>query len=229
MRHEKCETCGGSGAKPGTQPERCRYCGGRGQVVQSTGIFSLQSTCPSCHGSGQTIRDPCGSCRGAGYVQKKVTRKVDIPAGVDDRTRLRLSGEGEPSPQGGPPGDCYCFIHVAEHSLFQRRGQDLYCQVPINYPQAALGATIEVPTLDGRENLKIPAGTQNGDVFTLKGRGMPDPRYRGRGNLMVQVHVEVPKSLNPEHEAALRRLAEIENVNVGPARKSFFDKLKELF
>ena len=153
MRHAACETCGGSGAKPGTQPETCRYCGGRGRVVQSSGIFSLQTTCPACHGSGQVIRDACGGCRGAGYVQKKVTRKVDIPAGVDDRTRLRLQGEGEPSPNGGPPGDCYCFIHVAEHPLFQRRGQDLVCQVPISYPQAALGATIEVPTLDGREEL----------------------------------------------------------------------------
>ena len=201
MRHAACETCGGSGAKPGTQPETCRYCGGKGRVVQSTGIFSLQTTCPSCHGSGQVIRDACGTCRGSGYVQKKVTRKVDIPAGVDDRTRLRLSGEGEPSPNGGPPGDCYCFIHVAEHPLFQRRGQDLLCQVPINYPQAALGATIEVPTLDGRENLTIPAGTQSGEVFTLKGRGMPDPRHHGRGDLLVQVHVEVPQTLTPEHEA----------------------------
>ena len=150
MRHVACETCGGSGAKPGTRPEACRYCGGKGRVIQSSGIFSLQTTCPSCHGSGQVIREACGTCRGSGYVQKKITRKVDIPAGVDDRTRLRLRGEGEPSPQGGPPGDCYCFIHVTEHPLFQRRGQDLICQVPINYPQAALGATIEVPTLDGQ-------------------------------------------------------------------------------
>jgi molecular chaperone DnaJ len=229
MRHTKCETCGGSGAKPGTQPETCRYCGGKGRIVQSTGIFSLQTTCPSCHGSGQTIRDVCMTCRGSGFVQKKVTRKVDIPAGVDDRTRLRLQNEGEPSPNGGPPGDCYCFIRVEEHSLFQRKGQDLICLVPINYPQAALGTTIEVPTLDKRENLTIPAGTQSGDVFTLKGRGMPDPRYHGRGDLLVQVYVEVPKTLTPEHETLLRNLAEIENAHVSPTRKSFFEKLKELF
>jgi molecular chaperone DnaJ len=227
LRHAACEKCGGSGAKPGTRPETCRYCGGKGQVVQSTGIFSMQTTCPSCHGAGHVIRDACHGCHGSGYVQVKVTRKVDIPAGVDDRTRLRLSGEGEPSPNGGPPGDCYCFIHVAEHSLFQRRGQDLLCQVPINYPQAALGSAIEVPTLDGRESLTIPAGTQSGETFKLKGRGMPDPRYRGRGDLLVQVYIEVPHSLSQEHEATLRQLADIENANVSPTRKSFFQKLKE--
>jgi molecular chaperone DnaJ len=227
MRHVACETCGGSGAKPGTRPESCRYCGGRGQVVQSSGIFSLQTVCPSCHGSGQTVRDACGACRGSGYVQTKVTRKVNIPAGMDDRTRLRLPGEGEPSPDGGPPGDCYCFVHVAEHPLFQRRGQDLICQVPINYSQAVLGATVDVPTLDGREQLAIPPGTPSGEVLTLKGRGMPDPRYHGRGDLLVQVHVEVPHAMSPEHEAALRQLAEIENAHVTPIRKSFFEKLKE--
>jgi molecular chaperone DnaJ len=228
-RHAACETCRGSGAKPGTRPEPCRYCGGRGRVVQQSGIFSLQTTCPACHGSGRVIRELCGGCRGSGYVQKKITRKVDIPAGVDNQSRLRLPGEGEPSPAGGPPGDCYCFIHVAEHPLFRRRGQDLFCEVPIGYCQAALGATIEVPTLDGREELHIPAGTQNGAAFTLKGRGMPDPRYRGRGSLVVEVSIEVPKTLNPEHEAALRRLAEIENSDVSPTRKGFFEKVKELF
>ncbi len=229
MRHVVCETCSGTGAKPGTQPETCRYCGGKGRVVQSSGFFSVQSTCPSCHGTGRLIRQACGDCRGSGYVQKKVTRKVDIPAGVDDRTRLRLSGEGEPSANGGPPGDCYCFIHVAEHPLFHRKGQDLLCQVPINYPQAALGANIEVPTLDGTKKIDIPAGTQSGEIITLKGLGMPDPRYQGRGDLMVQVYIEVPHSLTPEHEGLLRHLAEIENTNVSPTRKSFFEKLKELF
>jgi molecular chaperone DnaJ len=226
-RHAACETCSGSGARPGTHAEPCRYCGGKGRVVQSSGIFSLQTTCPSCQGAGQVIRDACSACHGSGYVQKKITRKVDIPAGVDDRTRLRLSGEGEPSPAGGPAGDCYCFLHISEHPLFQRRGQDLLCQVPINYPQAALGAVIEVPTLDGRENVTVPPGTQTGDTILLRGRGMPDPRHRGRGDLHVQVHIEVPKSLSPEHEATLRKLAEIENAHVTPIRKSFFEKLKE--
>jgi molecular chaperone DnaJ len=140
-----------------------------------------------------------------------------------------LQGEGEPSPNGGPPGDCYCFIKVESHPLFQRRGQDLHCDVPISYTQAALGASFEVPTLDGKEELRIPAGTQSGDQFTLKGRGMPDPRRHGRGHLIVRVHVEVPKTLTPEHEAVLRHLADIEAVHVSPTRKSFFEKLKELF
>jgi len=228
-RHTRCGTCHGTGAKPGTRPEPCRYCGGRGRIVQSTGIFSMQTPCPACHGEGHVIRDACRECSGSGYVQEKITRKVDIPAGVDEQTRLRLNEEGEPSPDGGPPGDCYCFIHVSEHNLFQRKGQDLYCAAPISYTQAALGATIEVPTLDGREELRIPAGTQSGAVFTLKGRGMPDPRRQGRGRLMVQVHVDVLHALTPEHEAALRHLAEIEKTHVSPMRKSFFDKLKEFF
>jgi molecular chaperone DnaJ len=226
-RHAVCETCSGSGAKPGTKPEPCRYCGGRGRVVQQSGVFSLQTTCPACHGHGQVIREACGGCRGSGYIEKVVTRKVDIPAGVDDRTRLRLQNEGEPSPDGGPPGDCYCFIQVKEHPLFQRRGQDLYCEAPISYTQAALGATIEVPSLEGCQELRIPAGTQTGKIFTLKGQGMPDPRHHGRGHLLVQVTIEVPRTLNAEHEAALRRLAELENAHVSPTRKSFFEKLKE--
>ncbi len=228
-RHVKCETCGGTGAKPGTQPEYCKYCGGKGQVVQSTGIFSLQTTCPSCRGNGKIIPHPCSSCRGGGYVQKKVTRNVAIPAGVDDQTQLRLQGEGDPSPNGGPSGDCFVSISVKAHPLFQREGQHVICQVPISYCQAALGATIEVPTLDGRDQLEIPAGTQNGKVFKLKGCGMPHVRYRGRGDLLVQVHVEVPKKLTAEHDELLRKLAELENRDVTPQRKSFFKKLKEYF
>lgn len=229
MRHAQCETCKGVGAKPGTQPELCRYCGGRGRVVQQSGFFSLQTTCPACHGAGQKITDPCNDCHGSGYVQTKVTRKVNIPAGVDDHTRLRLQGEGEPSAAGGPHGDCYVSIRVLEHPMFIRRGQDLFCDVPVSYTQAALGAMIEVPTLDGRLEMRIPAGSQSGEEFILKGRGMPDPRRRGRGNLHVRISIEVPRSLSAEHEAALRQLAEIENAHVTPSRKSFFDKLKELF
>ena len=229
QRMEPCVTCGGTGARPGTQPERCRYCGGRGAVVQSTGIFSMQTTCPSCRGEGAVIRDPCRECHGEGYVSRRVSRKLNIPAGVDDQTRIRISGEGQPSPNGGPPGDCYCFIRVKEHALFQRSGRNLVCQIPIAYTQAALGTTIEVPTLDGREPLEVPAGAQNGDVFTLRGRGMPDPHRRGKGDLLVQVHVEVPRKLSAEHEELLRRLAEIEARQVSPKRKSFFDKIKEFF
>lgn len=229
QRHEKCDTCGGSGAKPGTRPESCPYCGGRGRVVQATGIFSMQTTCPSCHGSGSVIRHPCSTCRGGGFVPKRVTRKVIIPAGVDDQSTLRLAEEGEPSPDGGPPGDCYCFIRVAEHPLFERNGQHVICQVPISYTQAALGAKIEVPTLDGREEIEIPAGTQNGEIFRLKGRGMPHPRYHTRGDLLVQIHVEVARKLDVEHEKILRKLAEYEERDVTPEQKSFFKKLKKYF
>ncbi len=228
-RHQKCDKCHGSGAKPGTRPEACPYCGGRGRVVQSTGIFSMQTTCPSCHGSGAVIRQPCSACRGGGFVQKRVTRKVDIPAGVDNQTQLRLQGEGEPNPNGGPPGDCYVFVSVNEHPLFERKGKHVVCQVPLSYSQAALGAKIEVPTLDGREEIDIPAGTQNADVFKLAGLGMPDPRYRSRGDLLIQVHVEVAKKLTEEHEQILRQLAELEHRDVTPQRKSFFKKLKEYF
>jgi molecular chaperone DnaJ len=228
-RHEHCETCKGSGAKPGTHPEPCRYCGGRGRVVQSTGVFSLQTTSPACRGDGQVIRQPCGECQGSGYGQRKVTRKVDIPRGVDHGTRLRLGGEGEPSPDGGPPGDCYCQILITEHPLFQRDGKHLHCLVPITYTQAALGAKIEVPTLDGRHPLEIPPGTQSGDVFTLPGRGMPELHSRHRGDLLVQVHIEVPQKLTARHEELLRQLADIENAHVTPKRKSFFEKLKKYF
>jgi molecular chaperone DnaJ len=228
-RHERCESCKGSGAKAGTQPEPCRYCGGRGRVVQSTGVFSLQTTCPSCRGEGHFIRHPCGDCQGIGYVQRKVTRKVDIPRGVDHGTRLRLGGEGEPSPDGGPPGDCYCQIHITEHPLFQRDGKHLLCAVPITYAQAALGAKIEVPTLNGKQQLTIPPGTQPGDLFTLTGSGMPELHSRHRGDLLIQVHVEVPKKLTAQHEELLRRLAEIDNAHVTPKRKSFFEKLKQYF
>ncbi len=229
MRHQYCDTCDGSGAKPGTKPETCRYCGGRGRVVQSSGVFSIQTTCPSCHGEGRIIREVCDQCRGSGYVPKKITHKIDIPAGVDTGTQMRLTGEGEPSPNGGPPGDCYCFIQVTEHPLFQRDGKNLICQVPITYPQAALGSSIEVPTLAGKENLVIPPGTQPGEVFTLRGKGMPDFRSRDRGDLLVQVQIEVPKKFTENHEELLRKLAEMENTHVTPKRKNFFEKLKEYF
>jgi molecular chaperone DnaJ len=229
QRHERCDSCQGSGAKSGTRPETCRYCGGAGSVVQSSGIFRVQTTCPACRGAGTTIKDPCASCRGEGYVLQKVEREVNIPAGVDNQTRLRLAGEGEPSPQGGAPGDAYVFINVREHPLFQREGQHLICRVPITYSQAALGSSIEVPTLDGREELAIPAGTQPGDVFKLRGRGLPDPRRRGTGDLLVQVTLEIPKHLTPRQEELLRELAEEERANVSPHRKSFFEKLRDYF
>jgi molecular chaperone DnaJ len=228
-RHEKCSECDGSGARPGSRPQTCSYCGGRGQVVQSTGIFRVQANCPACHGAGHVIKDPCPKCRGAGMVARRVKRDVIIPAGVDHQMRIRLIGEGEPSPDGGPAGDCYCIINVAEHALFHRDGQDLIVRLPISYSQAALGATVEVPTLDGRGPLEVPRGTQSGDVFRLRGKGMPDPRRRGKGDLLVEVHIDVPKSLNAKQEELLRQLAVEEHTNVSPHRKKFFEKLKEYF
>lgn len=228
-RRESCGTCSGSGIRPGEEAETCSYCGGQGQVLQSSGFFRVQTTCPGCRGRGKIIRNPCLDCHGEGLVVESVEREVHIPAGVDSSTRLRLEGEGEPSSAGGRRGDCYCFITVRDHPLFQREGQHLICEVPIMYSQAVLGATVEVPTLDGPEDLDIPSGTQTGKVFKLRGRGMPDPRGRGKGDLLVQVHIEAPKVLSPRHEEVLRELAEIEHANVSPHRKSFFEKLREYF
>ncbi|MDR1486166.1 MAG: molecular chaperone DnaJ [Planctomycetaceae bacterium] len=226
-RHEPCSTCNGTGSKPGTSPERCSYCGGHGQITQSTGFFSIQSTCPRCRGQGVIITNPCQDCRGNGLIPRMVKREIKIPAGVDTGTRLRLQGEGEKSPEGGLPGDCYIFITVKQHPLFQRDGEHLVCRVPIGYPQAALGAEIDVPTLDGTEKMKIPPGTQNNDVITLRGRGMPVTHRSITGDLHIQVYIEVPRKLRPEHQDLLRKLAELEGEHVLPERKNFFSKLGE--
>ena len=228
-RHEKCDICSGSGAKPGTQRQDCSYCGGRGQVVQSTGILRVQTTCPSCRGAGSVVAVPCSECEGSGAVLKRVVTEVQLPAGIDDGMRVRITGQGEPSPNGGPPGDCYCFISVLPHPLFERDRQHLVCRVPITYAQAALGTTIEVPTLEGRDTLELPPGTQSGEVFRMQGRGMPDPRRRGLGDLLVQVTLEVPKNLTPRQESLLRELAEEESTNVSSHRGTFFEKLKDYF
>ena len=228
-RHRVCGDCGGTGARPGTQPQTCSYCGGSGRVVQSTGFFSLQTTCPGCKGAGKVVKEPCSKCRGSGFVQEKVQHEVGIPPGVDEHTRLRLAGQGEPSPEGGPPGDCYVFIEIAEHPLFHRDGQNLLCQAPIAYSQAALGAVIDVPTLDGPHELTIPAGTQVGDVFRMSGLGMPRHGQRGRGDLLVQIAIEVPTKVTGEHEEVLRKLADLEHMHVTPRRKTFFEKIKECF
>jgi len=228
-RHEKCTTCSGSGCRPGSKRQMCDYCGGHGHIIQSAGIVRMRTTCPSCHGEGTVIQQPCPQCQGGGYQLRRVETEVQIPAGVDNGMRVRIAGQGEPSPNGGPPGDCYCFVSVAGHPLFERDGQHLVCHVPITFPQAALGTTLEIPTLQGRENLEIPAGTQTGAVFRLRGRGMPDARRRGLGDLLVQVLIEVPKSLSPQEETLLRQLADEEDTNVTPHRKSFFEKVKDYF
>ncbi|MCE9547875.1 MAG: molecular chaperone DnaJ [Planctomycetia bacterium] len=229
-RHRRCDECQGSGAAKGTQAETCRYCNGRGRVIQSSGILRMQATCPSCRGTGQTIKERCRSCQGEGFSIEEVEQNVLIPRGIDDQMRIRISGEGEPSPDGGPPGDCYCLVHVTEHPLFHREGNHLICRVPITFSQAALGATIEVPTLDGPEELEVPAGTQPAEVFTLKRRGMPDPRGgRQIGDLLVQVNIEVPRKLDARREELIRQLAELESSHVSPHRKSFLEKLRGYF
>lgn len=228
-RRSRCDSCDGSGAAAGSEPVRCTTCDGRGQVIQSAGILRVQTACPNCSGTGQQINNPCGDCRGSGLQNKKAELTVNVPAGVDDGTRLRVQGEGEASPDGGPVGDCYVFITVKPHSLFKRDGSHLILQLPISYSQATLGAEIEVPTLDGPQNLTISPGTQNGDVFTLNGEGVVDPRTRRKGDLLVQVFIEVPKKLSAEQEKLLRELAELDHESVLPHRTTFLEKLRSFF
>jgi molecular chaperone DnaJ len=228
-RHETCGECDGSGARKGTQPQPCDYCAGRGQVIQSAGVFRLQTTCPACRGAGVVIRDRCPSCGGEGMTQERAARKVTIPAGVDRDVRVRLAGEGEPGSAGGPPGDCYCVIEVEDHPFLVREGKDLHCEVPVSFTQATLGATVQVPTLEGPKPLEIARGTQPGDVIRVRGLGMPEVRGRGLGDLHVHVHVEVPKSLSPRAEELLRELAAEEHAAVSPKRTSFFRRLAEYF
>ncbi len=228
-RRVRCGSCEGSGSSAGSKPETCTTCGGRGQVIQSAGILRVQTACPHCHGTGQHISHPCGDCRGQGLQNEKAELTVEIPAGVDDGMRVRLQGEGEASPDGGPRGDCYCFISVMPHPLFKRDGIHLILQLPISYTQAALGAEIEVPTLDGPETLRVGAGTQYGDVFTVRGKGIIDPRGGRAGDLLIQVMIEVPKKLSSEQEQLLRELAKLEHEAVLPHRKTFLEKLKTFF
>jgi molecular chaperone DnaJ len=229
QRSKRCATCDASGAKPGSTPDTCRRCGGRGQVVQAAGFVRVQTTCPACNGAGAVISHPCDDCRGRGYVSSNVKLQIAIPAGIDDGIPVRLRGEGEPSPDGGAPGDCYCFVSVRPHSIFKRDGKNLILQVPITYTQAALGATLEIPTLTGREELGIPPGTQHGELFRLRSRGLADLRGGQAGDLIVQAFIEVPRNVSAKQETLLRELAELEHADVTPHRKSFLEKLREYF
>ena len=201
---EDCAACGGSGAEPGSQRETCRQCGGRGAVVSNSGIFQVRQTCPVCSGSGTVVARPCRECRGAGRVRARKRIVIRIPAGVETGSRLRLSGKGEGGVRGGPPGDLYVIVHVRAHELFQRREEDLYCQVPIAFEIAALGGEIEVPTIDGYAKLKIAPGTESGRIYRLKGRGVPRVDGYGKGDLHVQVSVEVPADLSSNQKRALK-------------------------
>jgi len=228
-RRRLCTTCSGSGAKPGTSPVKCDYCGGAGQIVQSQGFFRMQTTCPACRGEGAVVRDKCGDCSGSGKVAESVTLDVKVPPGVDTGMTLRLGGEGEPGLNGGPRGDLYVEIHVRDHSLFKRDGQNLICDVPISYTQAVLGAEIEIPCLEGRTRHQIYAGTQPGEIIRLRGGGMPSLRGGTAGDLLLRINVEVPKRVTDEQELLLRQLAELEHHDVSAHRKSFFEKVKDWF
>ena len=226
-RLETCDTCKGSGAKAGTQPETCSTCSGSGQVRYQQGFFSVARTCHVCRGAGRTIKDPCATCHGAGRVEREKQLEVKIPAGVETGSRLRVSGEGESGVQGGVAGDLYVVIHVAAHEQFERQGSNLYEAVPITFAQAALGADIMVKTLDADEKLKIPMGTQTGTVFRLRGKGMPALGGRGRGDLFVSVTVTTPTSLTREQRKLLEQLAEVENKDLED--KGLVDKVRDIF
>lgn len=230
MRKEVCETCRGTGAREGTSPVTCAYCRGKGEVQQSQGFFTLRTTCPKCRGNGKIIESPCGKCGGSGRCPKRSTITIQIPAGVEDGTRLRLSGQGEPGESGAAPGDLYCDIHVKPHQIFKRQGDDVFCEVPITFAQAALGCTIDVPTLTGNViQIKIPKGTQNNEIVPIRGEGFPNVHGYGKGDLKIQVIVEVPVKLNARQEELLREFAELEKKNVSSRQKKFFEKMKNFF
>ena len=230
-RDETCETCHGSGAEPGTTPQRCSTCGGRGEVrqVRQTIFGSMMQSgpCPTCGGRGEIISAPCHTCHGRGLERKTVKKSVGIPAGVDNDTQIRLAGEGEPGTFGGPQGNLYISLTVKPHKFFQRRENNILLNVDINVAQAVLGAEVEVPTVDGKENLKIPAGTQPGKVFTLKARGVPYLRRSGRGDQLVIVNVDIPTKLTKEQRQLFEQLAATLGTNVKPKDKGFLDWLNE--
>lgn len=222
-----CDHCGGSGAEKGTKRIRCIQCAGRGRVVMSRGIFSIQQACPRCEGAGEVLEKPCKTCQGDGRVSKPSSIKLRIPGGVDTGTRLRSTGNGEAGQRGGPAGDLYVILHVAEHDVFKREGDHLFCEVPISFTQAALGAELDVPTLTGKARIVVPAGTQAGATFRLKGRGVKSLQGHGVGDLLVKVAVEVPTKLNGAQRAKLEEFAKLCDENVNPQSKSFFDRVKD--
>ncbi|MCF6157931.1 MAG: molecular chaperone DnaJ [wastewater metagenome] len=229
-RKEVCEVCRGTGAREGTSPVMCPHCRGRGEVQQSQGFFTLRTTCPKCRGDGKIIESPCIRCGGSGRYPKKSVISIQIPAGVEDGTRLRLTGQGEPGDNGAPSGDLYCDIHVKPHPIFKRQGDDVLCEVPITFAQAALGCTVDVPTLTGTIiQVKIPRGTQNNETIPIRGEGFPNLYGYGKGNLLIQVVVEVPTKMTARQEELLREFAELEKKNVSPQQKKFFEKMKNFF
>jgi len=225
-----CETCSGTGAKPGSSPVTCSTCGGAGRVRAASGFFSIERTCPACNGRGQTIEDPCTDCHGEGRVTQERSLSVNIPAGIEDGTRIRLAGEGEAGFRGGPTGDLYIFISVKPHEFFQRDGADLYCKVPISMTKAALGGHFEVATMDGAyTRVKVPEGTQSGRQFRLKGKGMPVLRQAAMGDLYIQIVVETPQNLSKRQRELLQEFDDISAQENSPQSTGFFSRMKEFF
>ena len=224
-----CDKCGGSGAEPGSRSINCPVCGGRGQVISSRGFFQVSQTCPRCRGVGQIVEKPCRECGGEGRIEKASRIKLKIPAGIADGSRLRSSRNGEAGIRGGPQGDLYVVVHVQEHKIFQRDQDNLYCEVPIPFSLATLGGEVPVPTLEGKANLKIPAGTQSAQMFKLRGKGVVHVNGRERGDLLVRVMVEVPTRLNAEQRAKLQEFADLCGEENTPLRKSFFERAKDFF
>jgi len=229
-KHDRCEHCAGTGAKPGTAPVVCLQCGGQGRVAQQGfgGMFRMVVACPNCRGRGTVVRDHCPNCGGTGRQLRKRTVVVKVPAGVHDGQAVRVTGEGEVGENGAAAGDLHVYIAVKEHPIFSRHNNDLVCQVPISFSEAALGARIEVPTLKGMEHMDVPSGTQHGEVFKLKSRGLPDVRSRRAGDQLVQIVIEVPKKLNDRQKQLLREFADSEDARLQQQRRGFFDKLKDL-
>ena len=228
-RMESCDRCQGSGSEPGSTASTCPTCHGRGEVIYQQSFLSIRRTCSTCGGSGHIIRNPCSQCHGQGYRQMQRKLKVNIPAGVDDGTRVRLTGEGQPGANGGPTGDLYVFLKVKPHAFFERRENDLHCTIPVNIAQAALGAEIEVPTLEQPQKLKIPEGTQTGAQFKLRHKGVPILNSSSRGDLYVHVEVRVPARLSREQRKLLEQLRETLPVDNAPAEKGLFEKVKDYF
>lgn len=220
---ETCPTCGGDGCAAGTSPEDCRYCGGTGQISRTQGFFSIRTTCPQCRGQGRSIPHPCNECRGIGQMERAKRVSVRLPAGVDTGSRLRLTGEGETGTHGGPPGDLYVFVRVTPHEFFKRDENNIVCQIPVSFVQAALGDTIEVPTLNGTRPLEIPKGTQPGDILRFKGEGIPFLRGRGKGDQIIQVLVKTPTHLNKKQENLLREFAKAEDSKLSNKIKRVFN------
>jgi len=225
-----CETCTGSGATPGSQPVNCTTCGGNGRVRAAQGFFSIERTCPACHGRGQVIENPCSDCHGQGRVQKERTLAVTIPPGVEEGTRIRLAGEGEAGMRGGPAGDLYIFLSIEPHKLFERDGTELFCDVPVSLTTAALGGEMEVPTVGGgKVKVKVPEGTQTGKQFRVRGKGMPGLHARRHGDLYIQIHVETPVGLTKAQKDLLKQFDEASSEKTNPESAGFFDKVKEFF